>query len=137
MVPPETRSPSTAVGTSVSTGDGRRDWPATADRLLQALAAQERRLWILALLLLVTDLATTAYGLGLGLSEANPAAAAALERYGIAALAALKGFALVVAAVGWLVIARRYRVVVPLCLALPWSVGSVLNLVVLVRVVGP
>lgn len=106
-------------------------------RIVDRTSRLERQLWVVALGVLVLDLATTAYGLELGLRESNPVALALLERYGYWGFVALKGFAVAVGAVGWWVVPRDYQYVVPLCLAGPWAAGGVVNALLIASVVGP
>lgn len=89
--------------------------------------AHERALWTVALGALVLDLVSTSYGLHLGLQEMNPIAAGLFDRFGYAALGALKGFSVAVAIVGWAVLPRKFRALVPACLALPWALAAISN----------
>lgn len=95
----------------------------------------ERWLWLLALGVLGLDLATTAYGLHIGLREANPVAIALLERYGFWTLGSLKVVGVGVGATGWTVLSREHRFIVPLCLAGPWALGSAVNLLLVANIV--
>lgn len=131
----DSRSPSPAGAVPAADSDGSVV-PARLGRLARRLRCNEGYLWAVAFGLLAFDLATTVYGLGIGLTEANPVAASLIDRYGLLALGGLKAAALAVAAVGWYLVARRHRAIVPICLAVPWSVGSVSNAVVIARVVG-
>lgn len=115
-------------------GDARSSLDGVARLLDDArvrLAGVERELWMLALLGLVGDLALTVYGLERGLTEANPVARAALAAHGYPALAAMKAGAVAVGVGGWLVLPRRHRAVVPLALALPWTLAVLVNAVTL------
>lgn len=103
----------------------------TSEAARERLAGFERELWALALLALAGDVVLTLYGLEQGLTEANPVARAAVARYGYVALLGLKGAALGVGVLGWLALPRRYGVVIPLALALPWTVAVVVNAVML------
>lgn len=98
------------------------------------VARAERELWAVALLALLGDLVLTVYGLEQGLTEANPVARAAVERYGYVALAGLKAVALLVGVLGWVVLPRRYRAVIPLALAVPWTFAVVVNVMMLALV---
>lgn len=84
---------------------------------------------------LVLDLASTSYGLHLGFREMNPIAAGLFDRFGYAALGGLKAFSVAVAAVGWYVMPREYRAVVPACLAIPWALAAVSNAFLVAAVV--
>jgi hypothetical protein len=111
-------------------GDGRASLGRVArllDRARERLAGVERELWLLALLALVGDLALTVYGLERGLAEANPVARVALAAHGYAALVAMKAGALSVGVGGWLLLPRRHRSVVPLALAMPWTLAVLVN----------
>lgn len=107
------------------------------DWLVERTTRLERQLWLVALGVLVLDLATTAYGLELGLRESNPVVLALLERLGFWAFVALKGFAVAVGTVGWWVLPTEYQYVAPLCLAGPWAAGGVANALIIASVVGP
>lgn len=126
-----------SVSTTVLPDGGTDAHHGWVEAMGRRLVRYERPVWTLALLLLVIDLATTIYGLRLGLGEANPVAAVLLDRYGLVALGALKGAALAVAAIGWVVVTRPYRGIVPVCLTVPWAIGVVSNALLIVRVVGP
>lgn len=93
----------------------------------RTVAGVERELWALAAVALVGDLLLTYHGLEQGLREANPVARAAVDRYGYAALGALKAGAVGVAVAGRLAMPRRYGAVVPLALAAPWTAAVLLN----------
>jgi hypothetical protein len=85
-------------------------------------------LWGLVGVSLVLDVALTAYGLGLGLEEANPIARALFSMIGvIEAMLLLKGIVLALGIVAWVSLPRRYRAVVPIGIALPWLVASTIN----------
>lgn len=94
----------------------RADSPTVVEQLRFA----EVRLWLAAIALFgVGDLLTTAVGIGLdGVQEAGPLTALVIDRYGLASMVALKtgvlgGFYLL-----WKRAPRKYRVGVPLGLAL-------------------
>lgn len=84
---------------------------------------------------MVLDIALTAYGLGLGLAEMNPVAANAITDHGIAGMALLKLVGFAAAAVGWLIVPRRFGALVPLALATPWLLAAVVNVVMIASVV--
>ena len=89
-------------------------------------------LWYLALFALAADVLLTAYGLRSGYVETNPVAVAMFRQVGVpATFVALKGFPLAVAGVGRTVLPPEYRGVVPLCLAVPWTAGATINVVVI------
>ena len=109
-------------------------WPTVGGAGLNALAARTTThaavLWIVAMATLVADGALTVYGIRLGLTEVNPVAAGLIADVGIVpALAILKGGAVAVAVVGWIVMPADYRGLVPAGLALPWTFASVVNVV--------
>ena len=94
-------------------------------------------LWCLALLVLATDVLLTAYGLQNGYVETNPLAAAMFRQVGVpATFAVLKGFPLAVAGVGRAVLPPEFRGVVPLCLAVPWTAATAINVFVLSGFLG-
>jgi hypothetical protein len=95
------------------------------------LARRERWLWIGATLALLADLATTLLGLQLGLAEGNPVVANALSTFGIAGFLTVKAGVLVVA-YGARLALPRYRVAIPLGVALPWLVAAGTNATLLV-----
>jgi hypothetical protein len=96
----------------------------------------ERRLWVLTGLVLSLDIVTTIIGLQLGFQESNPIARLLLDQYDYLAFVGLKGFSLMVAIAGWTVMPRQFRYIVPGCVACPWAVGSLVNGLMILRVVG-
>jgi hypothetical protein len=114
--------------------DGRH-WPTltlSEERDTAAATASvggwERALWVLVGVALVSDLLTTYYGLKIGLTESNPIARAAIERFGFSAMVALKLFAVGVGVCCRQLLPERHRLLVPAGLAVPWSVAVVINL---------
>jgi len=100
------------------------------DAIATRTTARASWLWAVAAASLAADGVLTAYGLRLGLHEANPVAADLVASVGVvAALALLKGGAVGIAVVAWIVMPTDYRGLVPAGLALPWVVASVLNCV--------
>lgn len=97
--------------------------------LWSVLARREDVLWAVVVVALVADLLLTYYGVENGLHEANPVARAGLERFGYAALGALKLFALAVGLACRPLLPREYTAIVPLGLAIPWVVASAINAV--------
>jgi len=86
---------------------------------------------------MVADVALTAYGLRLGLTELNPVAAGLIAEVGrLPALALLKGSAVGVAVGGWIVLPADYRGLVPAGLTLPWAVATAVNLVTIAAVLS-
>lgn len=110
-------------------GDGGND----AVVPLASASPLEQALWLVVLGAMVLDIATTAYGLSIGLVERNPAVRWALDAFGLAALPALKAGAVVIA-----LACRRawpaHAVVVPLGLAVPWSLAVGINLALILSV---
>lgn len=94
------------------------------------LAPLESQLWLLAVAAAALDVWLTHWGLHAGFAEGNPVLAVLLAEVGIAALAAVKGAAFVVAA-GF----RQYQPLwgpwLPLGLALPWIGAVVVNVVLI------
>ena len=100
------------------------------------LAPHEPTLWAVALAGLLLDIGLTAYGLSLGLTELNPVARDLMAAYSpLGAMVLLKTVALVVGGLGWLVVPRVARAVVPACLAVPWWVAVAINATLIVSVV--
>jgi len=101
------------------------------DRLATAatrLTDYESRLWAVVITTCLVDAILTAAGLRLGLTEANPIAAALIGRVGaVPALAALKLTAVSVAAAGWAIVPQEFRGLIPAGLALPWVAASAAN----------
>jgi hypothetical protein len=83
---------------------------------------------------MVGDLATTAYGLHIGLVEKNPVAAQVLQIAGIGGLVGLKLIALAFALVCWKLLPRDYEGFVPLGFALPQLIAVVANTVVIASI---
>lgn len=91
----------------------------------------ERALWILVALSLVGDLATTAAGLHLGLTESNPVARGAIDGLGLVGMLGLKAFALAIAVYCRTLLPEEYAPIVPAGLAVPWTAAVVVNLYVI------
>lgn len=98
------------------------------------LARRERWLWLGAALALLADVVTTLAGLKVGLAEGNPVVAGALQGFGVPGFLTIKAGALVLA-YGARLALPRYRVVIPLGVALPWSVVAATNAALLLAVV--
>jgi hypothetical protein len=96
-----------------------------------SLSRHEGVLWAVVVASMVADLLLTYHGVENGLRESNPVANAALERFGHAALVALKLFAIGVGLACRPLLPREYVAVVPLGLAIPWVVASLINVVVI------
>ncbi|SDQ51086.1 DUF5658 family protein [Natronobacterium texcoconense] len=95
----------------------------------------ERLLWIVVALSLVGDVVTTFAGLHLGLAESNPVARSAISGYGLAGMLALKAVAVALGVACRPLLPRPYRVVIPAGLALPWTIATLSNLVLISTVV--
>lgn len=97
-------------------------------------ARRDALLWVIALGFLVLDLATTWYGLRLGLTESNEIALAVISRFGYLGLGGLKALAVGVAAGGWFLLPISSRFVVPVCLTFPWGLATGYNAVLIAAV---
>ncbi|WP_049923092.1 DUF5658 family protein [Halopiger djelfimassiliensis] len=87
----------------------------------------ERLGWALVGVSLVADIVTTVVGLRLGLAESNPVARGALEGYGLAGMIALKAVAVGIGLVCRPLLPKASRPIIPLGLALPWTVAVCFN----------
>jgi hypothetical protein len=95
------------------------------------LGRRERALWLLVVLSLVADVVLTHHGLAGGATELNPVASALMETIGaLPAMTVLKLGALLVGVVAWTIMPTRHRGLVPLGLAVPWTLASLVNAVV-------
>jgi hypothetical protein len=84
--------------------------------------------WGTVAVLLVADVALTHVGLASGFTEANPFARAMMDAVGVVpAMALLKAAAVGVAVVGWTILPRPGRYVVPVALAIPWAIAVAIN----------
>lgn len=121
--PGETALPTARVETAILDGCAR-------------LAPHEPTLWAVALAGLLLDIALTAYGLSVGLTELNPVARDLMAAYSpLGAMVLLKSVALVVGGLGWLVVPRVARAVVPACLAVPWWIAVAVNATLILTIV--
>lgn len=80
------------------------------------------------------DLITTYYGLQLGLTESNPVARAALERFGFSAMVGMKLLAVGVGLGCRRLLPDEHGLLVPAGLAVPWLAAAVVNLSLYVTV---
>lgn len=87
--------------------------------------------WTVTLLATAADVATTVYGLHLGLREGNPVALAAIETFGVPGLVGLKLLALGFAGVCWVALSDERALVPPATLGAFTSVVVTLNLLTL------
>jgi hypothetical protein len=124
---------------STSTGATARSAARVESAILAGctrLAPHEPTLWAIALAGLLLDVLLTAYGLSLGLTELNPVARDLMAAYSpLGAMIFLKSVALVVGGLGWLIVPRTARAVVPACLAVPWWIAVAINATLIVTVV--
>jgi hypothetical protein len=98
-------------------------------RVLGSLAERERALWTAVAVTFVLDVTLTAYGLGMGLSEANPVARVVMHAVGpLPAMVALKGVVVAFAVVASRLVPETKRGLIPLAVATPWTVASLSNL---------
>lgn len=97
------------------------------------LAHREHWLWLGAVLALFADVVTTLLGFQAGIAEGNPAVASAIDGFGVAGFLTIKAGALVLA-YGVRVVLPRYRVAIPLGIALPWTAVAITNTVLLLAV---
>lgn len=108
-------------------GSPSRAWlPQTSGDIAGALARRERLLWGLAVVALLADLVTTLVGLQIGLAEGNPLIDSVLHSTGALGFFLVKVAALGVAAAVRLYV-PRFRVVIPLGIALPWLLAACIN----------
>lgn len=95
---------------------------------IAALAAHERSLWALLAVALLADAVLTWYGLGQGLTEANPVMAAAMAWLGVAGgIVVVKGAAVAVAAAARVSVAPEVAPVVPLAMSITWGLAALIN----------
>ncbi|GAB3680944.1 hypothetical protein GCM10028857_04430 [Salinarchaeum chitinilyticum] len=97
------------------------------------LAHRERWLWFGVTLALFADVVTTLLGFQAGLAEGNPVVASAIDGFGVAGFLTIKAGALVLA-YGVRVAFPRYRVAIPLGIALPWMAVAITNTALLLAV---
>ena len=98
------------------------------------LARNERTLWTVALVAGGADVLLTFYGLENGLIERNPLARESVRRIGYGSLVAVKALA-VGLGLAWLpVLPERYAGIVPVCLAVPWTIAASINAALIVLV---
>lgn len=129
MVPGELTDPGTEYG--IGTG---RELSRLADRLAAGLARRERALWALVCLALLADVGSTGAGLQLGHAEGTPVVAGVLADAGVVGFLAVKG-GVVAAAVATRLALPRFRVAIPVGLALPWLAAAGINAALLLGVI--
>jgi hypothetical protein len=95
---------------------------------MAGVSGRERLLWFVVVIALVGDLLTTYYGLQLGLSESNPVARTAMERFGFSAMVGLHLLAVGVGLGCRRLLPDRHALLVPAGLAVPWLGAVVINL---------
>lgn len=94
----------------------------------------EPELWVVLFVVMVLDVVSTMYGIRLGLSEGNPIAKIAIERFGALGLLSLKSFSIATALVGSVRVERRFRGLVPLGISVIWVVAVAVNALLIVAV---
>lgn len=87
----------------------------------------------LGVLMVLGDLATTVYGLEIGLREQNPFVLAVLVQYGVAGLVGLKLVAVSWVVIIWRALGRRYGVAAMAGLAVPQGIAVALNVVTILN----
>jgi hypothetical protein len=93
------------------------------------IVERERMLWTAVAVTFVLDVGLTAYGLEIGLSEANPVARAVMHLLGpLPAMVALKGVVVAFAVCASRLVPEPRRGLIPLAVAAPWAVASLSNL---------
>jgi hypothetical protein len=97
-----------------------------------AVARRQRELWVLVVVSMISDVGITAYGLALGFTEANPIAVNVLRATGLWGLVALKLVVVGLGAVFWTLLPREYSYPIPVALATPWLLATVVNVIVIV-----
>lgn len=80
---------------------------------------------------MLSDVAVTAFGLSRGFAEANPVAVDAVETAGIGGLIVLKISVVVFAVACWKALPNRYGYPIPLALATPWLLATLVNVIVI------
>lgn len=95
--------------------------------LSEWIAPNERLLWALVVCAFALDVATTSYGLSIGLVERNPIAAAMLVHYGIFALVGLKALALATGLLCRSLVPDRLGAVVPFGMIIPSGAAVLMN----------
>ncbi|WP_243700407.1 DUF5658 family protein [Halorussus pelagicus] len=113
-----------------------RDTPRRLNAPLAGIGGWERALWLLVGVALVGDLLTTYYGLKIGLTESNPVARTAMERFGFGALVGLKLFAVGIGVCCRWIVPDEHGLLVPAGLAVPWTGAVVVNLALYATVLG-
>ena len=96
-------------------------------RALDFLASVERELWTVVVVTLLADVYLTQAGLRAGLHEGNPVVRHLIQRFGIAAIVALKIGVVGVAVVVRELVPERQAPTIPLGVALPWVFAVCVN----------
>ncbi len=108
-----------------------RDETVPESRLWATLVRHETVLWVFVIVVMIADTLLTYYGLERGLVETNPVARLGLEQFGYASLGLFKILALGIGLACRPLLPQQYTPVVPLGLAIPWTVASFINLLVI------
>lgn len=104
-------------------------WDGSTSGTIETLERHQRALWAVVALSLLADTALTAYGLHVGMFEANPIMRGAVAAFGTPGLLVPKAVSLVAAVGIWAAVSEHLRAVVPATLATPWLVAAGVNLV--------
>jgi len=104
-------------------------WDGSTSGAVERLERHQRALWAVVALALLADTALTAYGLHVGMFEANPIMRSAVAAFGTPGLLLPKAAALFAAVGIRAAVSERLRAVVPATLATPWLVAAGVNLV--------
>ncbi|SEK71670.1 hypothetical protein [Haloferax larsenii] len=100
----------------------------SARTLFSRVVSDDSHLWLVTLLALVLDVATTMFGLSLGLSELNPVVLALMPQFGaLGTLLLLKSVVLLISGTMWVFLPVRYRGAIPIGVAVPWGVAGLMN----------
>jgi hypothetical protein len=110
----------------LTTGGARED--SVEQQTRSRFRSTDLWLWAFVVVALVLDVVLTYYGLAAGLQEGNPLARTLFSMFGVVeSMLFLKGVVIAVALVAYASLPERYQSVVPLGIALPWFVASLIN----------
>lgn len=84
-------------------------------------------------LVIVLDVATTFYGLSIGLPEGNPFVRSILETYGLLGFVVLKGIAVLWCGILYKALGAKYGKAALLGLFIPQAIAVILNLITIVQ----
>ena len=92
-------------------------------------------LWSLVAVGFVLDIASTYYGLGVGLEESNPIIRRMFSIIGVLeTMVFMKSFVVAMALFAWVTLPEQYRPVIPIGVSIPWLIASAINLSLILRV---